>query len=457
MDAPVSEIDRVDEYQRLTAPTDVNRMAIYTRPDNHESVQGWLFTVFSAERPSVNDLGILQRLPNEVIQYIVKEMTVRTAFDFSHANRAAREAIDGCIEYQEVRRHALASVWALLQTDLGNCTKITGVHSALLNRNCGSCGQIGQLMFLPTTERVCLSCLQTKPDYLVHSLDTVHSWFSDQGLEVPKGPKPALGTFLCPPGFYDIEEKPKELRKKFMSDFHAVQFAEANGVEFEEYAKDDGSDAYLEPNDLEPLDGAGDPYLPEVDVMEIQIWYRSSDGSYQPRPEDDHVEPLLATCGLPYYNRRLGLTLEGQACRGCIIFSPNLDGEERLAAEYTVYLLNEFWEHFQTCDRARRLMEIGEAEFVQELTMIGEEIEEESEGEVEGEVEEEMAEGLPSLREESDEELPYGEYGYEYEYEEEQTTCGEEMPSLGGEMSSLGGEIEEEQISDSEYVTADEF
>ncbi|CAH0023373.1 unnamed protein product [Clonostachys rhizophaga] len=453
MDAPHSETELFSDFMKLTCPTtEMDKEAVYTRPRKHNRVRSSLFRVLG-EQPLDTDLGILERFPHEIKFYIARKFDLKSALRFSHANRAARDLLNGCKEYRLVGQHAPECVWAFMRTDLAKCTTVTAVYSALVRQRCVSCRRFGGLIFLPTAERVCFTCVQTRSLFRLYYLQTIHDWFSAGGVQVPE--KEAIGTITCPPGFHNGSKEPKEARAKFISEFHAFNFAEANGMSVLDESVEEGSQGYIEPNDPEPLDGDGDS---DLETPAVDLEFADADQEIPPHlqlEEDEEDEsalgepapnPLLASCMLPYFNRKTHKAFRGRSCRGCKNVWEDLATDENLAARERAYLVDGFWKHFQKCDEAQRLMATDEEETEGETVTS----EEETEGELSS-LEEEIEDELSTLGEEIEDELSYlGE-----DLEDELSTLGEDIEEHL--ETSEEEETEEERVSDSEYVTAEEW
>ncbi|KAK7212501.1 hypothetical protein V2G26_019679 [Clonostachys chloroleuca] len=166
----------------------------------------------------------------------------------------------------------------------------------------------------------------------------------------------------------------------------------------------------------------------------------------EPAPVQRVPNPLMASCMLPYFNRNTHLVFRGRSCRGCKIAWEDLATDETLAARDRAYLVDGFWKHFQRCDEAQILMATDEEETEGETVMS----------------EEETGDELSTLGEEIDDELST----LEEDLDDELSTLGEDLKD---ELATLGEELEEqletceeeeteeERVSDSEYVTAEEW
>ncbi|CAG9986388.1 unnamed protein product [Clonostachys byssicola] len=391
-DAPRSEGELRLRFRDLTWPP--KHVAIHSHSRKHRPVRATLFTVLG-EQPLITDLGILERFPHEIRFNIARSFDLKTALKFSHANRAARDLINGCNEYRLVAQVALEFVWALMRTDLAQCTTAIVLRSALGRQECVSCGGFGGLVFLPTMERVCLTCLRTQSLFKVYHFETVHEWLSDRGVKIPE--EGVFGTFFCPPGFHDDFRVPKKSR---------TEFAEANGLRGFDELDDESINEDFEPEDLEPLDGAGDEEL-SIPAVELEFADANQEMTTHLHLEDvDHAEPepaverLLASCILPCYDPTTEVAVRGRTCKGCWLAYENNKTVAKFLARDRVYLIDGFWTHAQTCRETQMLLDSCEG----------------------------MAEdeGLTSEEESED------------------------------ELSTLGEVIEEKRFSDSEYVTAEE-
>ncbi|KAI6382584.1 hypothetical protein MCOR25_000587 [Pyricularia grisea] len=156
-------------YQR----EDYDRPIITTPPGIHALVQPFITEAFTTD--AVTALGCLQALPVEIIVELCRAMDITTLFRFRQANRRTRQIISGIKAYRESSTHALESFRAILRLGVNTAT-IVDLYWALHGPpKCATCDRFGYLLFLPTMQRCCATCLEnwSSPSYSIAPATTV--------------------------------------------------------------------------------------------------------------------------------------------------------------------------------------------------------------------------------------------------------------------------------------------
>lgn len=129
----------------------------------HELIRMSISTSF--QRPSIASLGTLNRLPHELLGDTVLSLDMQSVFTCRQVNNQLRQTIDSFSEYQAITTHALDALCALLRTRLlAPKVSLVDFHRELCSSTCFSCGEFGEVIFLPTFRRYCSLCITTAPE-----------------------------------------------------------------------------------------------------------------------------------------------------------------------------------------------------------------------------------------------------------------------------------------------------
>ncbi|RKL38026.1 hypothetical protein BFJ72_g7488 [Fusarium proliferatum] len=115
-------------------------------------------------KTEVPNLGILARLPPDILEGILLQLDIDSFRRFRQVSRRARYLATALIFYQRVLRHAQDALNALRRTDLSGFVSYSDVYTALTTTKCAFCGQFGDFLFLSTAKRCCFECLHTSPE-----------------------------------------------------------------------------------------------------------------------------------------------------------------------------------------------------------------------------------------------------------------------------------------------------
>ncbi|KAF2664420.1 hypothetical protein BT63DRAFT_464519 [Microthyrium microscopicum] len=115
----------------------------------------------SAKKAS--DLGNLDRIPLEVLQFVILELDLESLLEFRRVNYYVRECVDSVHQFQIMKSHALDMFWTLVRTKLAMRVTLSEFYRVLCTDECAYCSMIGGLVFLPTWTRYCYACLKSWP------------------------------------------------------------------------------------------------------------------------------------------------------------------------------------------------------------------------------------------------------------------------------------------------------
>ncbi|KAF5697248.1 hypothetical protein FMUND_15480 [Fusarium mundagurra] len=115
-------------------------------------------------RTQTPNLGILARLPQELLESIVLQLDIDSYRRFRQVSRRARYLSTAITTYLRVLRHAPDALNALRRTDLSGHVSYSDIYTALTTTKCAFCGQFGDFLFLPTAKRCCFECLRKSPE-----------------------------------------------------------------------------------------------------------------------------------------------------------------------------------------------------------------------------------------------------------------------------------------------------
>lgn len=152
------------EYQTFAA---VNlRLADYTLDENLPAMPGPSTTQSCyTSRPSVN-LGSLDKLPVELLQYIISLLDLSTLMDFRCVNRRSLQLVASLSQYEMITSHAIKVLQGALAIGFGKWITCEDLFTELCTAACRECGDFGGYLYLLTCTRVCYLCFTRNEKYL---------------------------------------------------------------------------------------------------------------------------------------------------------------------------------------------------------------------------------------------------------------------------------------------------
>ncbi|KAH6954566.1 hypothetical protein DER45DRAFT_570704 [Fusarium avenaceum] len=299
----------------------------------------FLQTSFKPSSPS--GLGILGRLPDELVLMILRELDIVSYLRFRGVNSRARSIATNSKDYKTVVKYGMRGLKALLKVRLGHVFTITGLQQVVVSHECEFCGKFATFLYLITCQRCCFTCLQISSELRTIPIPVPK--------EFVKAVKKTAGDIegVCEPkssvvhGKYSLETWPRVIRPK--------RLAQARPA-IEKLQSLDGSRRIPK----RVLD-----HLPE----------------HQVRNEATHhyCYRYMAATALPWYDASQDQLELGVSCKGCQFrleeyvreTNTSLEPPWGLNDRDRVYSTEEFMCHFRSCKHARKVwadtLETGEA------------------------------------------------------------------------------------------------
>ncbi|KAF4958496.1 hypothetical protein FGADI_2420 [Fusarium gaditjirri] len=170
--------------------------AMITIPDTQKPTQPTL-----AER--VSSIGILDRLPPEIIFMLLGMLDIESIASFVRASFRGNTYIKSLQAYRDLVAFAPQTLTALGKAGLLNLHSVTELHAALRTERCASCVEYGAFLFLPTCERCCWECLRHNPSLRVLPPKEAKRYFAVSERHIQR-----LRTISVIPGNYGISRSP---------------------------------------------------------------------------------------------------------------------------------------------------------------------------------------------------------------------------------------------------------
>lgn len=120
-----------------------------------------------------NGLGLLDRLPMELLSTVCLHMGVLSHFRFRQVNRLARAVASRIGEYKAVATHGLDGLRSVLGSGYTPHVTIIDLYRTLLTSECTECGSYGGFLFLPLAKRCCLECIIATRSHCLLSAKTL--------------------------------------------------------------------------------------------------------------------------------------------------------------------------------------------------------------------------------------------------------------------------------------------
>ncbi|RDL32399.1 uncharacterized protein BP5553_08855 [Venustampulla echinocandica] len=112
------------------------------------------------------DLGSLDILPQELLDYILPQLDLRTLTDFRRVNRRAFQLVASLPQYKAINTHARDALRGILATGTGRSITCETLYSTICIAECEQCGDFGGYLYILTCKRVCYLCFTLDRAYL---------------------------------------------------------------------------------------------------------------------------------------------------------------------------------------------------------------------------------------------------------------------------------------------------
>lgn len=307
--------DQADDIARVAAyhRRDFCLSVIWFPPRQHDAIRQSIATPFHRTSTAAAGLGILDRLPPELLHDIVLRLDMQTVFKVRQTNLRAREVVVSLMQYQMVVSHGLILFCALLRTPLAMHISLCDFYDALSTENCAICGRFAGFVFLLTWTRCCFQCLLSAPETRVQSLVSAQKEF-----QLKRAESSRLAMLRTLPGRYSMGDHMRISRIRIVSTHQARKSVAGRA---------------RHPSPSAPAEVETGP---------------------------NHIFRFMASCALPYYDSRTRRVERGMSCSGCqLAFENGIIGYRGEAwaslARDMVYSQDGFLDHFRRCEQAQRL------------------------------------------------------------------------------------------------------
>ena len=152
--------------------------------------------------------GNLDKLPAELMQYILEQLDFRALSYLSQASLRGHEIVHANSSYENTMRYAQETLVALSRTKLITYHSVALIRRALFSSECVSCREFGAYLFLPTCQRCCWQCLDYNPSLWVTKPTIAAECFSLSHHQLAKLPK-----MRVIPGIYNMWHGEKTLKR----------------------------------------------------------------------------------------------------------------------------------------------------------------------------------------------------------------------------------------------------
>ncbi|KAK6209052.1 n-acetyltransferase ats1 [Pestalotiopsis sp. IQ-011] len=278
----------------------------------HVAVQSSLFQPITSASDGAQ-FGDLTRVPIEVMSTICSMLDAKSAFQFSHVSRRARETTATVPAFSRVRAYGSEALRAVLKTGFGSHLSVADIDRALTSSECVVCKEFGCFFFIPLAARCCFECLRCEDELGAIKLSDLQYIMERSAAELKKA-VPVLRTL---PGTYrDVYlrtvAKPRRRRMDILSEKTGLAYAVAQG---------------------------------EVDAPDLRLNCEMVD-CYR----------FMAATRLPFFDTGTGVADAGLCCRGC-----REARQTAAVATWTsdfkvrqkMFLEPKFLEHFASCTAAQ--------------------------------------------------------------------------------------------------------
>ena len=122
--------------------------------------------VLATSEPSKVGLGVLDRLPLELVSYIISALDISAVDQFKAVNKRAFEIVDTHTQFKVINSQAYGALRGLRAIKISHTITVERLFKKLCESQCNECGNYGGYMYLVTLQRVCLQCFTKNDRYI---------------------------------------------------------------------------------------------------------------------------------------------------------------------------------------------------------------------------------------------------------------------------------------------------
>ena len=115
-------------------------------------------------------IGALGILPLELLNAVLLDLDLQSLTVLRRVSQRSRLAVDVLPQYQSIRLHGPELLRASLSLRLSDSTTLSQLYGALTTASCFLCGEFGAFIYMLSCSRVCLLCVEQRPELLPLSL-----------------------------------------------------------------------------------------------------------------------------------------------------------------------------------------------------------------------------------------------------------------------------------------------
>ncbi|KAF5004126.1 hypothetical protein FDECE_9340 [Fusarium decemcellulare] len=169
-----------------------------------------MITISDAQTPAksaladrVSSLGILNRLPPEVMFMVLGMLDIPSIANFARVSFRGNSCIQSLRAYQDLVTFAPQALVALGRVGLIRLHSVAELYAALRTERCSSCAEYGAFLFLLTCKRGCWECLRHNPSLRALPPKEAMRYFGLSKKQIKR-----LPTLFVLPANYDITRNP---------------------------------------------------------------------------------------------------------------------------------------------------------------------------------------------------------------------------------------------------------
>ncbi|KAB5513575.1 hypothetical protein GE09DRAFT_1266582 [Coniochaeta sp. 2T2.1] len=269
-------------------------------------------------------LGNVSKLPFELINGVLSNLSAKDLMAFRRVNRHARQVVHEHPHYDKVRTHAKAAFFMAFKCGLSNTFRFADLFRVLRTEHCEICGGAGEYLYMFTLTRTCLRCLTHHKDFRVVNLAT----FVTAAKKVDGG---------------KVDKRTLERRLR-------VVHARPRGYSWRNLAN--GKRA----NDIwHRAEARLCRQSNLVDYKAARDQLRLYNGAVVPDMEKQSTLSFVAASILPLWDRGNAAPYHALSCKGCALTLPKEVDLPDLMERNVEYTKAEFLAHFKTCPKAQEL------------------------------------------------------------------------------------------------------
>lgn len=136
----------------------------FPQPD-HDRFQSLILTAPGLFTGPASGVGDLNKLPNEVLNEVCRNLDIKSCLSFRRTCRLSWLLTSSMIEYRAIVKGGMNYLIGVIRTGMWRSVTFVDLFRAMCTRNCEVCGNVGDLVYVPTVTRCCLQCLQHHADF----------------------------------------------------------------------------------------------------------------------------------------------------------------------------------------------------------------------------------------------------------------------------------------------------